>query len=106
MKASDLLVHISESEASNGVVKEASLVDLPVLVCKNVGDFDEYITPENALTISKNFTDFELIEEIKNTYANKAPLKTISSKLKQNVISQFEIKSIIVQYDNFFRKNK
>ena len=43
MAASNFLVHPSVLESSCVTVKEAALVRLPVIVCKGVGDFDDYI---------------------------------------------------------------
>ncbi|MEJ0034340.1 MAG: glycosyltransferase [Bacteroidota bacterium] len=46
MAASHFLVHPSVLESSCVTVKEAALVQLPVIVCKGIGDFDDYIVHE------------------------------------------------------------
>lgn len=43
LAAANILVHPSVTEASNSIVKESGLVGTPAIVCKGVGDFDEYI---------------------------------------------------------------
>jgi glycosyltransferase involved in cell wall biosynthesis len=43
MDAADLLIHPSVTEASNNVVKEMGLLEKAVAVCRNVGDFSDYI---------------------------------------------------------------
>jgi glycosyltransferase involved in cell wall biosynthesis len=43
LSAADLIVHPSITEASSSLIKEAGLVNKPVIVCSGVGDFDQYI---------------------------------------------------------------
>jgi hypothetical protein len=51
MDCCDLQVHLSESEAGNNVVKEFALLGKPSIICKNVGDFEDYRTSENSYLI-------------------------------------------------------
>src|SRR5439155_1654618 len=46
LDAANFLIHPSVLESSCVVVKEAAIACLPVIVCNDVGDFDDYILNE------------------------------------------------------------
>ena len=56
IQASDVFLLLSESEASNSAVKEAALLRKPAIVCKGVGDFEDYIqNGRNSFLVDKHF---------------------------------------------------
>lgn len=108
MKASDLLIHPSITEASNSVVKEIGLQETPVAVCKGVGDFDEYIVDgENGFTlnISKPQDDVERI--IRKVYEKPELLTKMGVALKKTVLEKFgAIDQIVDQYEELIANAK
>src|SRR5690606_11812436 len=60
MAAADVVVHTSDSEASNSVIKEAGILEKLIIACADVGDFDDYIeNGKNGFLISKENTQAE-----------------------------------------------
>lgn len=105
LAAADLIIHVSASEASNSIIKESSLVGKPILACHDVGDFDEYITPnEDGLLISKENTENELYDLLIKIYNNKSILASLGKNLKVKVIELFDIHNIIKLYEPFHQK--
>jgi glycosyltransferase involved in cell wall biosynthesis len=104
--AADLLVHISISEASNNTVKEAAILEKPVIVCKDVGDFDEYINNENGIKLSKEGTEKELSEILEDIYFHKKDAQLLGKNLRNSVLKLFSVDNIISQYDKFHIKEK
>lgn len=100
MAASTFLLHPSILESSCVVVKEAGLIELPVIICKGIGDFDEYlINNENGFAINRDNFITEALDAIRSNAGEKTRLKKITSKLKQDVIRLFSIDNIINDYD-------
>lgn len=97
--AADLLIHPSVSESSCVVIKEASLVDLPVVVCNGVGDFDDYIqNGVNAIALEKdNFVE-ECLVHVKRYSENPEFYKEIGRTLKQEIRQRFSIENTFPQY--------
>jgi glycosyltransferase involved in cell wall biosynthesis len=76
MAAADLLIHPSLTEASNNVVKEMGLLQKGVAVCKDVGDFNEYICEgENGYFLDANNLERSLEEVIRKAYQQPEQLK-------------------------------
>ena len=107
MKASDLLIHPSITEASNSVVKEIGLQETPVAVCKGVGDFDEYIVDEKngfLLDISKPQIDVERI--IRKIYDDHEKLEELGKELKLTVQHKFtNVKPTVEQYSQLINSH-
>lgn len=102
LAASDLLIHPSVSESSCVVIKEASLVDLPVIVCKGVGDFDDYIKDGiNAISISKENVVEECLLHVKRYSEDAVFYKRIGAALKQEIKQRFSIETTFPQYKKF-----
>ena len=102
MKASDWLLHPSISESSCVVVKEAALVELPVMVCKGIGDFDSYLNHnENSILLNKDNFACEAVDVIRMYMNNKEAKCKLGSKLRRDVLTHFDIKSVIHNYDQF-----
>lgn len=102
LASADLLIHPSVSESSCVVIKEASLVDLPVIVCKGVGDFDDYIRDGvNAMALNKeNFVE-ECLVHIKRYAENPEFYKRIGAALKQEIKQRFSIENTFPHYQKF-----
>jgi glycosyltransferase involved in cell wall biosynthesis len=105
--ACDVSVLISESEASNSVIKESGLQKKPVIVCRNVGDFNEYIENNvNGFVIDKENPAPELEKLLGNIYNNKVETASLGESLYRTVIDKFSIDNIIHQYDFFNSEGK
>ncbi|HXU25654.1 MAG TPA: glycosyltransferase, partial [Bacteroidia bacterium] len=100
----DLLIHISVSEASNSTVKEAAILDKPVIICRDVGDFDDYINDGNGIMLSKENTEKELYDVLEKIYLKEKDVKALGINLHKSVLNQFSIDNIISQYDQFHTK--
>lgn len=90
MAAADLLIHPSLTEASNNVVKEMGLLQKGVAVCKDVGDFNEYISEgENGFFLDANNLERSLEEVIRKAYQQPEQLKEMGLALNKKVIEFF-----------------
>lgn len=97
--AADLIVHLSSSEASNSAIKEAALVETPVMVCENVGDFSDYIrNEENGFLLDKKNPGLDLDAILKERFDKKEENKKIGKKLKKDVLERFEILKVMPAY--------
>jgi glycosyltransferase involved in cell wall biosynthesis len=100
LSAADLVVHLSSSEASNNLVKEVGLLKKPVLVCNDVGDFDDYLsTNGNAFVIDKTHPGIELEEILRKVYKHKELLGHLGNNLHEKVLEIFSIEKVIHEYD-------
>lgn len=100
MKAADFLIHPSLLDSSCVAVKEAALVDLPVVVCKGVGDFDDYIVHgHNGFILDPD----RFVEDAKNTILSfskdRSAVAKVGSQLHRDVINIFDISSVLPNYD-------
>lgn len=98
VEASDLIVHLSNSEASNSVVKEAGLREKPVLLCEDVGDFDDYISDNEALKLPKKFQISELETKLKAYLTHPQAYKNLGIQLHVSVLEHFHYKNILPKY--------
>ena len=90
MAAADLLMHPSLTEASNNVVKEMGLLQKGVAVCKDVGDFNDYIIEgENGFFLDANNLERSLEEVIRKAYQQPEQLKEMGIALNKKVIEFF-----------------
>ena len=95
LSAADLLLHLSETEASNSVVKEAGLAKKAAVVCKAVGDFEDYISSnENGFLVNKENPEEEAIHILKTMGNNKSRLKEIGEHAQQTITSVFDISNV------------
>ncbi len=98
MACCDLQVHLSESEASSNVVKEFALLEKPSVVCKNVGDFEDYCTNENSYLIKKDFNIVDLKSIVIKAINNKQELKRKGEEIRKKIKSLFSIDTVIPKY--------
>jgi len=90
MAAADLLIHPSLTEASNNVVKELALLEKGVAVCKDVGDFNDYIRDgQNGFMIDRGNLVSSLEGIIRTAYAGKERLEAMGKELKKDVLDKF-----------------
>jgi glycosyltransferase involved in cell wall biosynthesis len=90
MDASDLLAHPSLTEASNNVAKELGLLGKTVAVCKDVGDFNDYIEEgRNGFFIDRKSLKPSLEEIIRKAYQNKDSLAMMGKELRKDVLKLF-----------------
>jgi glycosyltransferase involved in cell wall biosynthesis len=106
LKAADILLHLSATEASNSVVKEAALALKPVIVCAGVGDFSDYVTDkENSFLVNKNNPVAETVEILKTYYNKAGALQKIGEKFNQTVLTQFDIKNVESSYNQLLKQH-
>ena len=90
LSAADLIVHPSITEASSSLIKEAGLVNKPVIVCSGVGDFDQYIEHDkNGYLIKGDNEAAEFEKYIRVVYNNPEKAKEIGNALHHTVINEF-----------------
>jgi glycosyltransferase involved in cell wall biosynthesis len=104
LAAADFLIHPSLAESSCVIVKEAALLKVPVIVCRNVGDFDDYlVNMENGFVMEQD--DFaagaaRVIDLHRNDHGR---LETITSKLFDVITARFDITQVLPLYDKLNR---
>jgi glycosyltransferase involved in cell wall biosynthesis len=103
--AADVFMHLSYSEASNSAVKEVGLCKKPVIVCKGVGDFEDYIVnTENGFLVDKEQPvtgSFHILKEIAEKTINQ---EIIGSKLFATVTTNFDINNVARAYQKLFEE--
>ena len=92
MAASDLLVHPSLTEASSNVVKEMALLGKTAIVCRGVGDFDDYIEHGRSGFLVPRTTDgSEIADLIRAIYRSPAQLPKLAGQLRTDVLGRFSL---------------
>lgn len=97
--ASDFLLHPSLLDSSCVVVKEAGLVQKPVITCEGVGDFDEYIIhKENGFKVSsENFIE-EASALVSQYYTEESEKNRIGKNLQKSILNLFDINVVLPEY--------
>lgn len=102
--ASDAVPLLSEAEASNSVIKEAGLVNKCVLVCKQVGDFEDYIQDGvSGLFMNRDNPTSDLKAHISALYDDKIDREVLGRNLHVSVIQNYSIDKVIIHYDSLNR---
>lgn len=97
--AGDAIPLLSEAEASNSVIKEAGLVNKCVIVCKQVGDFDDYIIDNESGLFMDKLHPSELLEKhLINLYNGLVDRNIMGRNLNQSVYNMFSIENVINEY--------
>jgi glycosyltransferase involved in cell wall biosynthesis len=100
MAAADFFVHPSLLDSSCVTVKEAGLVKLPVIVCRGIGDFDDYLIHEkNGFLVEKDKFVEDSAEIIKLNFQNDELLRNIGENLRKSVLELFSIEHVIERYN-------
>lgn len=103
--ASDVLIHLSESEASNSVVKEAALAGIPAIVCKEVGDFQDYVIDgKNGFLVDKIESLEQAFEKVMYYYQNIESIKLMGIDFNGTVKKEFNIKNVEKEYFDLLNK--
>jgi glycosyltransferase involved in cell wall biosynthesis len=97
--AADLVVHFSASEASNSAIKEAAATAIPAAVCRDVGDFDDYVIHgKNGFLLNKENPGVDFIEVIQRLDKDEYDLGQMGRLLYDDVVKRFDIKNVIEDY--------
>jgi glycosyltransferase involved in cell wall biosynthesis len=100
IEASDVFMHLSSTEASNSAVKEVGLMKKPVIVCKGVGDFEDYIVNgENGFLVDKENPGEATYSILTQLAMDENYRKKIGERLRQTVLQEFDIDNIVTSYD-------
>jgi glycosyltransferase involved in cell wall biosynthesis len=103
MAAADLLLHPSIEDSSSITIKEAALVNLPVIVCKDVGDFDEVIEHQvNGFLVDKDNFVTETVHLVKAYLQEPANFKQVTKNLIKTVKEKFSINVNAPLYEKYF----
>ena len=103
LKAADMLIHPSYSEASNQVVKEMGLQKKPVIVCNDVGDFDDYlVNGVNSIVVDKEHPIQPMTKAIASLINDVETRNTIGAALYKTVFSKFSIEAATPDYIKLF----
>ncbi len=90
LAAADMMVHPSFTEASCNVVKEMALLNHTAAVCREVGDFDDYVEDrKNGFTLNRSSVEADIEKVLRHAYANKEVLSQMGSELHASVLRFF-----------------
>jgi glycosyltransferase involved in cell wall biosynthesis len=99
MSASDLFVHFSVVDSSAAITKEAGLARLPVLACRGVGDFEDYITDGvNGFLVDYEDPLSEAIRKTGDYFQNKDHYRNMGTLLEKSVYDNFSIQNVFPKY--------
>ena len=105
--ASDIFLHLSTAEASNNAVKEVALCKKPVIVCKDVGDFNEYIVDNyNSFMVDKENPVPEACRILDRIYHKEVNAAETGEKLYETVINKFSINKVESLYQHLINFNR
>ncbi len=103
IKAADLVMLLSSSEASSHIVKEAAFCNKTVLVCRGVGDFETVIsTGYNGFLVSKDHPVEETVDILRSVAANKDSLSAFAANLLTTVNQEFSMETVRPAYKKLF----
>ncbi len=101
MAAADFFIHPSLLDSSCVAVKEAGLVKRPVIVCKGVGDFEDYIVNEKNGFLIDPYKFIESGSEIVHRhFRNRDLLTKMGENLRTSVLERFSIEKVMGQYNS------
>lgn len=106
IKASDLLLLLSESEASSHMIKEAGMNRKTIVACKGVGDFDDYIVPgKNGFLVDKNDPVPGTVDLLEKLSKEKPVLENLGDQLYETVYRHFSLNGdFIERYNQLFKE--
>lgn len=104
IEAADLFLHLSTTEASNSAVKEVGLCKKPVIVCKEVGDFQDYIRHgDNGFLVSRENPVPEICSILSEIVTNKIDKVKVGEQLFKTVTTFFHIDQVASAYETLLR---
>lgn len=99
LEASDIFLHLSATEASNSAVKEAGYCKKLAVVCKNVGDFDDYIVDDvNGYILNKENPVPEGEKVLTDLYSNPDKIKQLGDAMQKKILTEFDIQRVKDKY--------
>jgi len=99
MAAGDFFIHPSLLDSSCVAVKEAGLVGKPIIACKGIGDFEDYIkNGVNGFTVGQETFVEEATDIIARHHGDGVYLKSVGDNLNKDVLRLFDVRNIIPQY--------
>lgn len=99
-EAGDLFLHLSGTEASNNAAKEAGYCRRPAVVCRGVGDFEDYIEDGiNGYLVDKDNPTPQAIEILDDLYHHPEKLKILGDNIRKKVIDEFDIQNVKPLYE-------
>lgn len=102
--AADYLLHPSLLESSCVVVKEAAIMEKPVVVCSGIGDFDDYIQHNvNGIKVDPNKFVDESAKAILEAQKNNTTHEYLGYQLRKDVIRLFSFQNVVDKYDDLIR---
>jgi glycosyltransferase involved in cell wall biosynthesis len=97
--AADIFIHLSNSEASNSAVKEVALLNKPAIVCKEVGDFEEYIiNGRNGFLLSLKHPVNEAVAIVESVYNKTIDIVAMGKQFNTMVTTKFNIDNVVEKY--------
>jgi glycosyltransferase involved in cell wall biosynthesis len=104
MQSADYFIHPSVLDSSCVAVKEAGLARLPPIVCKGIGDFDDYIiNGENGFLVNPNRFVIESTEVIVKSFEDKGRLDVIGDNLNKTILDLFNVDNLVAHYTSLNR---
>ena len=101
MAAANFFLHPSLLDSSCVAIKEAGLVKLPVIVCKGIGDFDDYlIDGKNGFAVNPDAFIDEASKVVEINFQNIELLRCIGESLNKSILDLFSIEHVLVKYDS------
>jgi glycosyltransferase involved in cell wall biosynthesis len=105
LNAAGVYLHLSSTEASNSSVKEAGLAACPVIVCKGVGDFDDYIENNvNSFLVNQNPSVTEVADLLASVSKKGIEINEMGKKLKETILTKFNISNVERDYESLLNK--
>lgn len=100
IKACDLLVHPSASEASCHAIKEAGWLKKNVICCENVGDFSDYLVDgENAFVVEKDFPAEAMFQKIRRfLQSESSEYQPLAEELHRTITRLFTPEAVIPKH--------
>jgi L-malate glycosyltransferase len=103
--ACDVFLHLSSTEASNSAVKEVGLCKKPVIVCKGVGDFEDYIVDNcNGFLVQKEQPEEEVSHILLSMAKQEISKEEIGEKLFETVTTTFDINNVAIKYEELLNQ--
>lgn len=108
ISAADIVLLLSDTEASSHMLKETGLCGKSLIACAGVGDFNDYIIHgENGYLVNKENPIPETVKILKMISANKHIVPVLGENLKKTVYKHFSIDSNFESlYSDLFKAMK
>jgi glycosyltransferase involved in cell wall biosynthesis len=103
--ACDVFMHLSSTEASNSAVKEVGLCKKPVIVCKGVGDFDDYIVNgQNGFLLDKEKPEGDAFHVLMSMTRNEINSEVTGQRLFETITAEFNINKVAPKYEELLNQ--